>query len=177
MPALLSDNDVRILREVVAWVKSARGVGVSNKLSGLFINAIQREVAKNRDSRIRFAKIVSSTDTGVDDGQSNPVQWTYEIAEVYKALTGYQANAWVTLDDGYSGTAYHFAEYGNDGTGTQINGVDHDGTLYSGTGFAMQPLQDNAIVPFITFGVGSGSSVVVEAWILPMLNAEDGECS
>jgi len=176
MPSLLSDNDVRILREVVAWVKSARGPGVTNTPGGLFIGGRVANTPATRSQQISFATITSSAATGVNDAAGNPVQWTYQIQEAFKHLTGYQSSAWASLTSGYSGTAYHLAEFGNLGTGRQMNGVDHGGADYP-AGFEMRPLQDGAVVPFVMFGMMSeGSSATVEAWILPMMNGEDGTC-
>lgn len=124
---------------------------------------------------IRWGKVGAATATGVNDATPNPVQWSYAIVEVVKVKTGYQADAWSTLTNGFSGTAYSLAEYGNDGTGRQMNGIDHDGADYP-SGFKMRELQVGAIVPFIFIPAVQSNVLTLEAWILPWPNGEDGTC-
>lgn len=127
---------------------------------------------------IRWGKIIAATATGVNDAQTNPVQWTYTVAEVAKVKTGYQTSAWAAITGGFAGTAYHLGEYGNTGTGRQMNGTNHDGTLYADTTFKMQPLQVNAVVPFVFITAVQSNVPTIEAWIISGIgNAEDGECS
>jgi len=130
----------------------------------------------------RFGKIISATAGTIVDANTNPVQWTYELHEVYKTARGYTTSAaavWTVLPEGagFRGTAYNFGEDGNAGTGRQMNGIDHDGADYP-AGFKMQALQVNAIVPFTVILAGDGSgSFTQEAWIFPVPNGEDGTCT
>jgi len=110
-----------------------------------------------------------------DDG-GNPTQWIYQVTQMYKSGTGY--TQWTAMTGGYSGNGYNFLEDANDGSGRQQNGVDHDtGTMYQdSTSFAMQPLQTNSIHPGVFLFAPSGSTPVVEVWLMPY-SGEDGECA
>jgi len=138
-------------------------------------------IAQRRPPRVILPsfRIVSAADTGVNDAQGNPVQWTYQVVEVFKQQTGYTTTGtakWITLPNGFSGTAYNYAEDGNDGTGRQMNGVDHDGTLYSTTTFKMQALQVDSVWPgVLQYVIGPAGAITLEPWLLGY-SLEDGEC-
>jgi hypothetical protein len=131
---------------------------------------------------VHYVQIISVTETGVEDANGNPVQWTYEVHEAYKTGRGYSTAAaptWTILPEGagFRGTAYNHAEDGNTGTGEQGNMVDHDGADYP-DGFEMKPLIIGRVYPcrFILVSDGSGG-YVQEAWIFTVPNGEDGTCA
>lgn len=131
---------------------------------------------------IHYVKIISATATGINDANTNPVQWTYEAHEVYKTAAGYSTttvSAWTVLPEGagFRGTAYNMAEDGNTGTGEQGNMIDHDGADYP-AGFEMKPLIVDRVYPclFILAPDGSGN-YTQEAWIFTVPNGEDGTCT
>ena len=125
----------------------------------------------------------SAASTGIVDCNGNPVQWVYQTREVYPANRGYRTAGvakWKAIAGGYSGNLYNVAEDGNDGTGRQMNGTDHDGTLYSGSSFAMRPIPtDRVLMGCIIWAADEdgdyGSQLVQEAWV-DWNNREDGEC-
>ena len=125
---------------------------------------------------LRMAVIDSATPTATVDTNGDPVQWDYEITEVEKTGAGYAVSAWSSIEGGYSGPAFHMAEAVNSASDPQGNGVDHSGADYP-EGFTMQPLPVGLPVPVTTVQVTEeGESPVLEYWILPIPNGEDGTC-
>lgn len=168
---LLSENALERVRRSVRWSETQNGPGVTNSPYG----ASSANPAGNKPSPghspIRWFKVTASASTGVNDANGNPVQWTYTVTEVYKQSTGY--GGWGVKSGTYVGTAYNSAEEGNDGTGVQMNGVDHDGADYPST-VSMQPLQNNAILPGVMIYTADGTP---EVWLMPFGLGEDGSCS
>jgi len=158
----------------------AFGPGVSFTGSGSFEVEVEFE-DMNRAARSwksssadRRARITASEATSTIDTNSNPVQWKYKIQEIANTSAGYGGAT--SLAGGHvSATfdAYNHAETGNDGTGRQMNGIDHDGADYPAT-FKMQPLQVNAVVKFEYVRV---NDELTEVWLWPPgYNGEDGTC-
>lgn len=169
-------------------------------LSAVDENA-QREVLNDLVSRIgqpvqprqgfsnnrRYGIIRSSTATGIQDNDSNDIQWTYTLQEVYKAKVGYGdgsvEDVWKTWDstidkwEETSGTAYNFAEIRNSTSGVQGNGIDIDNASYDDTLFQFVACPDNTIVEFIEVIVqDSNNTITREAWFY-WHTPVDGECS
>jgi hypothetical protein len=161
---ILSEEAKRDLVELAAAVRQLGGVQALRNLA---------RPKPDPGPPFRVGRIVAATATSLEDANSNPVRWTYEIEEITKTASGY--DGWTAIGKGYtSNLAYNFAEMGNAATGRQMNGVDHDGADYP-AGFAMQPVQVNAIVMFIYVPVAAD---LVEAWFWPPgYNGEDGTCS
>jgi hypothetical protein len=162
----VTEDDARVMRED------------HRKLRELFLavdvdTLIRLAAAANQvdDKQVRTGKITSSADTGIDDANSNPVQWKYQLREVMKNAKGY--DAWVDVESGgYVGDAFNMAEDNNSTSGEQGNGVDHDGDDYP-EGFDMSAIPDDTLVTFIFVPVED----TFEAWIINVPNGEDGTCA
>ena len=105
--------------------------GRSGLLFGLSMNQLLPRIPK---PDLTFtAKILSSSADGAGTNR-----WTYTFEQVRKTDIDYNSGAggWTAASDGYTGTAYNFAEVINSASGTQGNGVDVANLL--GT-FALQP--------------------------------------
>jgi len=163
---ILSEQAVRDLTELSRLVKSLGGPQALR-------DAARRDEAPAPP--YRRAKIVAAEATVVVDANANPVQWKYKIQEIVKTTAGYAG--WVTMTKGYVSStfdSYNHAETGNDGTGRQMNGIDHDGADYPAT-FKMQPMQVGAVVLFEYVQV---NSALTEIWFWPPgYNGEDGTCA
>jgi hypothetical protein len=119
---------------------------------------------------LRYWKITSSNSTGVEDSNSNPVQWTYAVTEVRKLTVGY--GGWSVKDEDVSYTGYNFLEDANTGVGRQQNGINHDGDYPPN--YQMYPLQDDSIHPGVFLVEQSNGDI--EVWLMPY-SAEDGTCT
>lgn len=130
---------------------------------------------------VEVGLVTAATVTGVNDSNTNPVQWTYTIQPAYKSATGYSSGGvskWVAIPDTDTITGYNFAEDLNDGSGIQGNGVDETGVAYqAGTWKFRQAIQLNYAVVFLRIPVDTSGTVTAEAWIIQVLNTVDGNCS
>ena len=159
------------LKRMAAWFETFNGPGVTNSPFGPSSAAQRGASPFNARSPIRWFGIDSSSATATVDANGNAVKWTYTVTEKYKATAGY--GGWSTKTGGYTGTAYNSAEEGNDGSGRQMNGVDHDGTDYPAT-VQMYPLQNGAVIPGVLIYTATGTA---EVWLMPFGLGEDGTCS
>lgn len=115
---------------------------------------------------------VTGSDPADDPAQN---RWLYSLEEVYKSATGY--GGWAALAGGRSVTgsrtagtgAYHLAENGNTGSGTEMVGVNVDDL--PGT-FAIQPVAVGQVVRVFNVPVQGG----IEFWFTAGGNGIDGEC-
>lgn len=167
---LLDAQSLKKLQRMAAWFEGQNGPGTTNTPYGASSAPVRGSAGGTGHSPVRWFRVDASVATATVDANGNPVRWTYTVSEMYKATAGY--GGWSVLSDGYTGAAYNFNEEGNDGTGRQMNGVDHDGADYPST-VSMQPIQDNAILPGVMVFAASGA---VEVWLWSQSN-EDGTCS
>lgn len=158
-------------------------------LEGLIRSVDPARIVPRQGNNRRFGIIKGSTATGVQDTDSNDIQWTYTMSEVYKSAVGYGdgtvADIFTTLNSGTgngygwiedSGIAYNFAELGNSTAGVQGNGIDIDNASYSDTSFQFIACPDDTIVEFVEFLVdNSDGAQTREAWFY-WHTPVDGEC-
>jgi hypothetical protein len=113
---------------------------------------------------------------GSSAAADSPAQnrWKYAWTEVVKSSAAY--GGWAARSNGRSGTtssnpAYNAMEDANSGAGTEMNGVDVDGTDFPST-FSLQPIPSGAIV---LMRAAPGVSGGLEYWFA-MPNGIDGTC-
>lgn len=115
--------------------------------------------SKLDDSTIKISESIT-TNNGDTTGVS--------LTEI-RRYSGHES--WGRADDSLQIVAYNHYEDGNDGSGRQLNGIDHDGSDYP-AGFKMQPIQNGLVVRADIFTIGG----TPEAWFSEP-NAEDGTCT
>jgi len=170
---ILSDSAVRELKELARVVQQLGGA-----------QAIARLAKRDSDTgfRVYLGRIVAATATAVEDANSNPVQWTYEIEQVAKVKAGLtnatNTGVWQSLGDSYTySPAYRLIEDGNTCNGLQKYVVEHHGELVSAA-IMMQPLVAGTIITFIFVPVTTAAGVLtVEPWITGTWATIDGECA
>jgi len=157
----------QVIGRIVVTGGTSRRIGNSlmiDTTGGRVVNVSQRWIS------IRIT--ASDAVTASNDTNGNPTQWIYTANEVSLENSGY--GGWQTTTNGWTGQAYSFAEDGNDGSGVQMNGIDHDGSDYPST-FDMTPVQIGRVVQALLFT--PQDTKVAEAWFDPGGNGEDGTCS
>jgi len=167
----LNSAEIALLRQVVAKVRHLSGPGVTHSPAGIHILPPRRGRERGGGSpQLRLFRVLGATAVAAsNDANDNPTRWLYTAAEAEKTAAGY--GGWSLVAGAPTVAAYNLLEDGNTGTGRQRNGVDHDGADYP-AGFAMRPIQTGSILPGLLVYPADGG--VVEAWLMPVPNGEDG---
>ena len=129
-----------------------------------------RIIRRTAQHTVQVFKITDSDATGVVDADGNSVQWTYDVSEATKGAKGY--GKWTLRDGGFTGLGYNFLEDGNDGTGRQQTGIDHNSADYRAANWQMQRLQTISFHPGILV---RNTDSDLECWLMPY-SGEDGTC-
>lgn len=172
---ILSQSDVRVMRDLLRVVQS---LGGAENLRRLIAPAPEQDIGL----RLRLARVTAATATATVDANGNAVTHSYTIEAVAKVKAGItnasNTGVWQSLGANYTYTGvYQLIDDGNDGTGRQIYGINHDGALVDGKDQAKQPLQVGTIVLYTFIPVTTAAGVLtVEPWIVGTWATIDGTC-